>query len=150
MIIITLGTFDIGHYGHLKLLKKCKGISERFQYNPMRPNAVIVGLNTDDFIKRYKNKPPIMSYKERETFLYETGFVDGIIPNDQTDGTAKKAILISNAKMIVIGSDWGRKPYLKQLGIDWDWLDSKGIALTYVTYTKGVSTTEIKKRCNKQ
>ena len=55
-------------------------------------------------------------------------------------------ILDSKADMIVIGSDWGRKDYVGQLGIDWDWLDEHEIGICYVNYTPGVSTTEIKQR----
>ena len=47
---------------------------------------------------------------------------------------------------IIIGSDWARRDYYKQMGFTQDWLDSRGIGLIYVPYTEGISTTEIKKR----
>ena len=137
MKVVTLGTFDMLHAGHLKLFKKCLQFGD-----------LIVGLNTDKFVERFKGKKPIMSYKERRTMLIETGFVDIVFRNDQADGNAKKAIMDSGARMIVVGSDWARKDYIGQLGLDWDWLDKNGIGICYVNYTKGISTTELKRRLN--
>lgn len=136
MKIITLGTFDILHVGHINLLKKCWEIG----------NEVIVGLNTDGFIKKYKGKPPVMTYKEREEALLSTNLVSRVIPNNQESGNARKIIKDSGAKIIVIGSDWARKEYISQIGVNWDWLDRQRIGICYVTYTHGISTTEIKRR----
>ncbi len=58
MNVITLGTFDLFHLGHLKLLKRCRDFAGEH-------GVVTVGLNTDEFITRYKGKPPVMSYEER-------------------------------------------------------------------------------------
>jgi glycerol-3-phosphate cytidylyltransferase len=136
--VITLGTFDCLHIGHIKLLQKCEEIAGS--------GKVTVGLNSDQFIFDYKGKPPIMNYKERMDVILELKLVDSVMINSQSCGDAKQVILDSKADMIVIGSDWARKDYVKQLGIDWDWLDEHGIGICYVTYTPGVSTTEIKKR----
>jgi glycerol-3-phosphate cytidylyltransferase len=136
--IITLGTFDCLHIGHIKLLQKCKEMAGC--------GKVTVGLNSDQFIFDYKGNPPIMNYKERMDVILELKLVDSVMINSQSCGDAKQVILDSKADMIVIGSDWARKDYVKQLGIDWDWLDEHGIGICYVTYTPGVSTTEIKKR----
>jgi len=136
MNIITLGTFDLLHYGHIRLIKNCLNIGDE----------VYVGLNTDEFIEKYKGKRPIMSYEERLQSLLELDYITNVIPNDQKDGSAKSVILESNANLIVIGSDWARKDYVGQLGLDWDWLDKHNIGICYLNYTDGISTTEIKKR----
>lgn len=138
MDIITLGTFDLLHTGHIKLFKKCRMLGGR----------VIVGLNTDKFILKYKGKTPIMSYQERMESILECGLVDQVIPNGQEDGNAREIIRESGAKLIVIGSDWARKDYVGQLGINWDWLDRQNIGIAYVNYTHGLSTTELKRRIN--
>jgi glycerol-3-phosphate cytidylyltransferase-like family protein len=109
---------------------------------------VIIGLNTDEFIKKYKGRPPIMTYDERHEMIGETGIVDLVLPNGQEKGDAKDIILKSDAKLIVVGSDLHRKDNVGQLGIDWDWLDEHNIGIAYVNYTPGVSTTEIKRRIN--
>ena len=138
--IITLGTFDLLHIGHINLLKKCRELSSG--------GKIVVGLNSDKFITKYKGRPPVMTYNERKDIILSLGLVDNVIKNSQISGNAKKVILGSD--LIVIGSDWGRKDYLKQLGINWDWLDKHGIGVCYVNYTQGISTTEIKKRLCKQ
>jgi glycerol-3-phosphate cytidylyltransferase len=138
MNVITLGTFDCLHIGHIKLLQKCKQVAG--------PGKVTVGLNSDQFILDYKGKTPIMNYKERMEVILQLKLVDSVMKNSQLYGDAKQIILDSKSDLIVIGSDWGRKDYLKQLGLDWDWLDEHGIGLMYVNYTPGISTTEIKKR----
>lgn len=136
--IITLGTFDMLHIGHIKLLQKCKELAGC--------GKVAVGLNSDEFIQQYKGRPPIMNYKERMDVILQLKLVDAVFKNSQAEGDAKQVILDSKADMIVIGSDWGRKDYVGQLGIDWDWLDENEIGICYVNYTPGVSTTEIKQR----
>ena len=137
MIILTLGTFDMLHAGHMKLFKKCLQLGD-----------LVVGLNTDEFVKKFKNRKPIMSYKEREEMIKETGLVSKVISNNQSDGTIKGVVLKSKANMIVVGSDWARKDYLKQIGLTWDWLDKHGVGICYVNYTWSISTTELKRRLN--
>ena len=137
MKIITLGTFDMLHAGHMKLFKKCLQLGE-----------LTIGLNTDDFIKKFKGKKPIMSYQEREEMIQETGLVECILPNSQRSGSAKKVILKSGAKLIVVGSDWARRDYVGQLGLDWDWLDKHGIGICYINYTWSISSSELKRRLN--
>lgn len=138
MDVISLGTFDLPHIGHLKLLKKCRNFADF--------HKVIVGLNTDEFITKYKGKPPVMDYAERAEWLQETGLVDEVLPNGQETGNARQLIKDSGAKLIVIGSDWARKNYVEQLGVNWDWLDRHEIGIAYVTYTHKISTTIIKER----
>jgi glycerol-3-phosphate cytidylyltransferase-like family protein len=72
-------------------------------------------------------------------------FVDGVVPN-HGGADSKPAIELVDPDYIVIGSDWATKDYYKQMGFTQDWLDSYGIALVYIPYTKGVSSSEIKTR----
>ena len=61
-----------------------------------------------------------------------------------TDSTI--AIEAVGPDIIVIGSDWARRDYYAQMNFDQDWLDERGIGLAYIPYTKGISTTDLKKR----
>lgn len=134
MRVLTLGTFDIPHYGHYSLLSRCSriGLTE-------------VGLNTDEFVTKYKGKPPILTYEERARTLSDWGY--HVWPNSQPDGTIMNVIEKSKPNIIAIGTDWLRRPYLVQIGIKVEELEQMGIGLLYLPYTNTISTTEIKKRC---
>ena len=135
--VYTGGTFDLFHKGHVNFLRQCKEIGD----------YLIVSLNTDDFIFRYKGSYPIMSYDERKEVLLSCKFVDEVIPNSDGEDS-KPAILSVQPKFVIIGSDWACKNYYKQMNFTQNWLDQNGIILIYIPYTEGVSTTEIKKRLN--
>jgi glycerol-3-phosphate cytidylyltransferase len=133
--IYTGGTFDLFHRGHVNFLRQCKEIG----------NYVVVSLNTDDFIERYKGKPPIMNYEERKEILLSCRYVDEVIPN--TDGEdSKPTILTVQPQFLVIGSDWAKKDYYKQMNFTQKWLDENNIILIYIPYTENISTTLIKEK----
>jgi glycerol-3-phosphate cytidylyltransferase len=135
--VYTGGTFDLFHSGHVNLLKRCREIAGN--------GEVIVSLNTDEFIEKYKNKRPICSYEERKYVLESCRYVDCVIPN--VGGLDSKiSIMMVEPNYIVIGSDWAKKNYYDQMNFTQEWLDSKNIGLIYVPYTKEISSTEIKKR----
>lgn len=136
-IVYTGGTFDLFHYGHVNLLKTCFKIG----------NKVIVSLNTDDFILRYKGSTPIMSYEARKSILLSCKYVSNVIPNENGEDS-KSTILKVNPDFIVIGSDWAQKDYYKQMNFTQEWLDSQGITLLYTPYTSNISTTKIKTLLN--
>jgi len=134
-ILYTGGTFDLFHYGHMHFLKQCSKLSDE----------IVVSLNTDEFIKQYKGKMPIMNYEERKKSLELYPFVNKVIPN--IGGLdSKPAILSIKPSIIAIGDDWARKDYYSQMSFTQEWLDEQDIILVYVPYTAGISTTEIKRR----
>lgn len=135
-MVYTGGTFDILHIGHILFLQKCNELGD-----------VVVALNTDDFIERYKGKKPIFRYEERMKHLLDSGLVKKVIPNEQAEDS-KPTILNVKPDVIVIGSDWATKDYYKQMNFTQDWLDDNDIALMYVPYYKYISSSVIKKRCS--
>jgi glycerol-3-phosphate cytidylyltransferase len=132
--VYTGGTFDLIHSGHVNFLRRCAEIG-----------TVTVALNTDEFIASYKGKPPVMSYDERLEILSEFLSVTNIVPNSN-GADSRQTILDVAPDIIAIGSDWARKDYYKQMGFGQDWLDEHDISLMYIPYTKGISTTELKRR----
>lgn len=138
--VYTGGTFDLFHSGHVNLLKRCYEIAGGGQ--------VIVSLNTDEFIQEYKGKPPVCSYEERKAVLESCKYVDLVVPN-YGGVDSKVAIEVVKPNYLVIGSDWAKKDYYSQMGFTQEWLDERGIGLTYVPYTNTISSTDIKKRLNK-
>lgn len=132
--IYTGGTFDLFHQGHAAFLERCKQLGE-----------VTVALNTDEFIAAYKGKPPVMTYAEREAVLLSCRFVDRVIPNF-AGKDSKPAIELVQPDIIAIGTDWARRDYYAQMQFSQDWLDARGIALMYIPYTDGISSTNVKAR----
>lgn len=132
--VYTGGTFDLFHSGHVAFLRRCALVG-----------SVTVSLNTDEFIYAYKGKPPVMSYGEREAVLLACRYVDAVVPNVGGDDSTL-AIEAVQPDIIIVGSDWARRDYYKQMGFDQDWLDERGIGLAYIPYTQGISTTDLKKR----
>jgi glycerol-3-phosphate cytidylyltransferase len=137
-IVYTGGTFDLFHSGHANLLKRCREIAGEDGW-------VVVSLNPDDFIIKYKRSAPICNETERKAVLESCMYVDEVIMNVGGEDS-KIAIEMVNPDYIVIGSDWAKRDYYKQMGFDQFWLDEKNIGLCYVPYTKAISSTEIKRR----
>ena len=134
LTVYTGGTFDLFHSGHVAFLQRCASLG-----------SVTVALNTDEFIEAYKGKPPVISYAERAAVLLGCRWVDAVVPN--VGGLDSRiSIALVEPDLIVIGSDWARRDYYQQMMFDQDWLDERGIGLCYIPYTKGISSTDIKKR----
>lgn len=122
------------HSGHVNFLRECAQFGE-----------VIVVLNRDEFIERYKGKPPVMTYEERYQVLSELRSVTEVFPNWANENCATVVDDLC-PDVLAIGSDWARKDYYKQMGFDQDWLDARNIKLLYIPYAEGISTTDIKRR----
>ena len=134
LIVYTGGTFDVFHAGHVNLLRKCAQLGE-----------VTVALNTDPFIMQYKGSVPVLDYEERKEVLEACVYVSSVIPNEN-GADSKPTIVKVKPNIIAIGSDWATKDYYKQMNFTQEWLDEQNISLIYIPYTKGISSTRIKKR----
>lgn len=132
--VYTGGTFDLFHAGHAAFLKRCAEFG-----------SVTVALNTDEFIHEYKKKPPVMTYEERAEVLLSCRWVDAVISN-VAGLDSRVAIELVKPDLIIVGSDWARRDYYKQMNFTQDWLDERGIGLAYIPYTQGISSTDIKAR----
>lgn len=135
--VYTGGTFDLFHVGHLNLLKRCHEMAGL-------TGQVIVSLNTDEFIEKYKGKKPIMSFKDRKAILRSCRYVDQVVENVGGEDSKQSIDAVGFIDIIAIGSDWARKDYYKQMNFTQDWLDTRNISLIYIPYTQGISSTLIK------
>ena len=70
--VITYGTFDLLHYGHINLLKRAKSLGD----------YLIVGLSTDEFNMNEKNKDCYFDYDKRKSLLEALRYVDLVIPEE--------------------------------------------------------------------
>lgn len=140
--VYTGGTFDLFHVAHVSLLAQCRKIA-----GP--DGRVVVSLNTDGFVLRYKRKAPVCDYQERREVLLACRHVDEVIENSM-GADSRPAIEAVRPDFIVIGVDWATRDYYQQMGFDQSWLDSRNITLVYVAHTHslGITTTLIKERMN--
>ena len=120
--VITYGTFDVLHYGHINLLKRAKELGD----------YLIVGLSSDEF-NLIKNKKSFYSYEERKNLLESIRYVDLIIPENNWEQKPSD-IQEYKADIFVIGDDWkGKFDYLK-----------KYCEVIYLPRTPEVSSTQTK------
>jgi glycerol-3-phosphate cytidylyltransferase len=138
MIVYTGGTFDLFHSGHVNFLRQCKKIAGE-------DGTVVVSLNTDEFVSKYKGKTPIYPYIQRKEILESCKFVDKVIENFG-DADSKPAIAEVEPDVIVVGSDWAKKDYYAQMQFDQAFLDFNGITLIYIPYTEGISSTIVRQK----
>lgn len=140
MVVYTGGTFDLFHAGHVELLYACRQIAGT-------SGRVIVALNTDEFIEKFKGKPPVMTYNERERVLRACTYVDDVVPNVGGPDSTTTIDAVGGVRFVVIGSDWAPpKDYHAQMGFTHEWLDDRKIVLLYVDRHYPLSSTDIKKR----
>lgn len=120
--ILTYGTYDLIHFGHINLLKRAKDLGD----------YLIVGLSSDEFNKS-KGKKSYFSYEKRKYMLESVKYVDEIIQESEWDQKVED-IKKYNIDIFVMGDDWKGK---------FDYLE-KYCKVIYLPRTEGVSTTEIK------
>lgn len=121
--VITYGTFDLLHYGHINLLKRAKSLGD----------YLIVALSTDEF-NRLKGKESYFSWEERKRLLEAIRFVDLVIPEERWE---QKIIDVKEYKadVFVMGDDWkGEFDFLNPV-----------CEVVYLERTPEISTTQIKK-----
>ena len=128
--ILTYGTFDLLHYGHINLLKRAKALGD----------YLVVAVSTDDF-NEIKGKKAYHNYETRKMMLEAVRYVDLVIPEEnweqKIDDVKKYDIDI-----VVMGSDWAgsdRFDYLKEY-----------CEVVYLPRTEGVSTTKIQEELSLQ
>lgn len=131
-LVLTIGTFDVLHFGHVAFLRQCARLG----------TDLVVGVNTDRFVTEFK-PPAVMDQAERVHALRQLGYAARL-----NDGPGRDLIADVRPDVLAIGSDWARKDYLAQVGVDQDWLDERKVILAYVPYVQDmpISTTEIRRR----
>lgn len=124
--IITYGTFDMLHYGHINLLRRAKG----------RGDYLIVALSTDEFNQNSKQKKTYFSFEKRKQLLEAIRYVDLVIPEESWDQKVND-INLYQVDEFVIGDDWqGQFDFIG---------DQTNADVVYLARTPEISTTQIKK-----
>lgn len=120
--VITYGTFDLLHWGHINLLKRAKALGD----------YLVVGLSTDEFNAK-KHKEAYHNYENRKLILEAIRYVDEVIP--ETDWEQKATDIEKyDISLLVMGDDWeGEFDALRAY-----------CEVVYLPRTKGISTSQIK------
>lgn len=140
MKLLTIGTFDGLHVGHLELLAECRRL--------VPDGSVYVGVNRDEFVERYKGHAATQPLAQRCEILSALRDVDAVFVNIG-DEDAGQLIDTVRPDMIAIGDDWldsgnDERRYLRQLGITREWLTERGLRITYIPRTRGTSSTALR------
>ena len=96
--VITYGTFDLLHYGHINLLRRAR---EQGDY-------LIVALSTDEFNWNEKQKKSYFSYEDRKRMLEAIRYVDLVIPEESWDQKITDVDKY-HVDVFVMGDDWKGK-----------------------------------------
>lgn len=126
--VITYGTFDLLHYGHINLLRRAKELGD----------YLIVALSTDEFNWNQKGKKCYFTYAQRKQLLEAIRYVDLVIPEECWDQKIRD-VKEFRVDTFVMGDDWaGKFDELKEF-----------CEVVYLPRTPEISTTQIKQELKK-
>ncbi|CAI9385746.1 MULTISPECIES: glycerol-3-phosphate cytidylyltransferase [Bacillaceae] len=121
--VITYGTFDLLHWGHVNLLKRAKELGDH----------LTVAMSTDEFNKQ-KHKKAYHSFENRKAILESIRYVDKVIPENSWEQKIQD-VIDNEIDVFVMGDDWkGQFDFLNEY-----------CQVIYLPRTVGISTTQIKK-----
>ena len=127
--VITYGTFDLLHYGHINLLRRARA----------QGDYLIVALSTDEFNWKEKQKRWYFDYKKRKILLEAIRYVDLVIP--ETCWEQKRTDIHEyHVDTFVMGDDWAGK---------FDFLEEEGAEVIYLPRTPEISSSQIKQDLKK-
>ena len=129
----TTGVFDMFHIGHLNILRRAK---EQCEY-------LIVGVSTDELVKEYKNKTPIIPFEERAEIVRSIDCVDRVIAQENRDKYAAWREL--KFDVMFVGDDWKGKPLFMKVEEEFK---KVGVDVVYFPYTKDTSSTILREKLN--
>ena len=122
--VLTYGTYDLLHYGHIRLLKRARALGD----------YLIVAISTEEF-NAVKGKKAYHNYETRKEMLEAIRYVDLVIPENNWD-QKREDVLKYHADVVVMGSDWvGHEKFENLRDI---------CEVVYLDRTEGISTTKIK------
>jgi glycerol-3-phosphate cytidylyltransferase len=131
----TTGVFDMFHIGHLNILKNAK---EQCDY-------LVVGVSTDECVKSYKNKLPVIPYEQRVEIVKAIRYVDEVIPQYSMNKIdAWKEIRFD---VLFHGSDWQNSEMYNKIVHEFE---AVGVDVVFLPHTDGISSSDIRKKIPNQ
>lgn len=125
----TAGVYDLFHIGHVNLLRNAKGLCDR----------LVVGVTVDELVS-YKGKQAFIPYGDRVEMVRACKYVDAVVPQEDMDKVAMCKKL--GASYLFVGDDWYGTEKWEQYEEE---LKEIGCKVVYFPYTKGISSTKIRK-----
>lgn len=120
--VITFGTFDVFHVGHLRILERAASYGDR----------LVVGVSTDQLNIDKKGRPPVYNEDERREIIAALRCVDAVFFEESLE-KKREYVESNNASILVMGDDWqGKFDHLSDI-----------CELVYLTRTPAISTTEV-------
>lgn len=125
----TDGVYDMFHVGHLNMIKEAK----------KHCDYLIVGVHSDEIVEGYKNRKTVINENDRREIIEAIRYVDKAVINTTRDKL--ELFKKHNFDVVFIGDDWkGTERWNNFEKI----LAEVGVAVEYIPYTKGISTTQIR------
>jgi glycerol-3-phosphate cytidylyltransferase len=124
--ILTYGTYDVLHYGHIRLLQRAAALGDE----------LFVGLSTDEF-NAQKGKAAFYPYNVRYEMLKAIRYVDHVFPEDSWE-QKRRDIERYQIHTLVMGSDWQGSSRFEEL--------RDACSIVFFEYTEGISSTDVKAR----
>lgn len=128
----TTGVYDLFHIGHINLLKNAKSMCDK----------LIVGVTIDELVA-YKGKKAMIPFEDRLEVVRSCKYVDAVVP--QYDMDKLSACKKLGASFLFVGDDWYGTEKWKNYEKEFE---AEGIKIIYFPYTRGVSSTQIRKALN--
>lgn len=129
----TTGVFDMFHIGHLNILRRAKELCE----------YLIVGVSTDECVKSYKHKIPVIPYEQRAAIIEAIKYVDEVVP--QTGMDKLKFLKERHFDVMFHGNEWkGTELYNKYE----EEFAKHGAKIEYLTHTDGISSSLLREKVN--
>lgn len=126
----TTGVFDMFHIGHLNILRRAKEQCE----------TLIVGVSTDELVREYKHKDPVIPFQERLAIVAALKYVDLAVP--QTSMDKLEAWKEHHFEVVFHGDDWKGSALYQDIE---ERLREVGCDLVFLPHTDGVSSSRLAK-----
>ena len=132
----TTGVYDMFHIGHLNLLRRAKELCD----------YLIVGVSTDELVKKEKNKTPIIPFEDRCEIIGSIKYVDEVVAQVDKDKLGAYFRLDKRFKKMFVGSDWKGSPQWEQYEKDFE---PYGVEIVYLPHTEGISSSILREKLGK-
>lgn len=130
----TTGVFDLFHIGHLNILKRAKDMCD----------YLIVGVSTDELVKNYKHKKPVVPFDERVAIVEAIKYVDKVVAQESMNKISAWEKL--HFDVMFHGDDWKNSDMYNKIQEEFD---ARNIAMEFLPHTSGTSSTILADKLNK-